>query len=229
MKGIIAAVVVIVVLGGAGVWYFAIRDTSQPTATLGAITPGGTAAPSNRSRTSPDGSWKLQNSDTVFVGYRVGEVLGGLQKTANGRTTTVSGTMTIAGGQVTTTEITADTTKLKSDESRRDGSITTKGLETSKFPQATFKLTKPIDLANATQGTEVNVTATGDLTLHGVTKPVQIPLQAKWTGDQIAVATVGDGLPIVFADYGMQPIDLAGFVKTEDHGTLELQLLFVPA
>ena len=29
------------------------------------------------------------------------------------------------------------------------------------------------------QGEEVSVTATGDLTLHGVTKSVQIPLKAR--------------------------------------------------
>jgi polyisoprenoid-binding protein YceI len=229
IKGVIAAVVVIVILGGVGVWYFAIRDTSQPTASLDAIAPGGTAGP-NSNRTSPAGAWKVQTAgDSVFVGYRVGEVLSGLQKTANGRSTAVTGTMTVAGNQVTAVTVTADTTKLTSDQPRRDGSISARGLETSKFPQATFTLTKPIELANVTQGSEVAVTATGDLTLHGVTKSVEVPLKAKWSGDQITVATVGDGLPIAFADYGIEPFDIAGLVKTEDHGTLEMQLLFVPA
>src|SRR4029077_7045426 len=115
--------------------------------------------------------------------------LGGLQKTANGRTATVNGTMTIAGDQVTATAITADTTKLKSDESRRDGAITNRGLETAKYPEASFKLTEPTDLGTAPPGTEVSVTATGELTLHGETKTVEVPLKAKWSGDQITVAT----------------------------------------
>ncbi|MEO5964381.1 MAG: YceI family protein [Candidatus Limnocylindrales bacterium] len=48
----------------------------------------------------------------------------------------------------------------------------------------------------------VAVTATGDLTLHGVTKAVDIALQAKFQG---GVMTVVGSLPIMFADYGIEP------------------------
>jgi polyisoprenoid-binding protein YceI len=154
---------------------------------------------------------------------------GAVEKTANGRSPVVEGSLTIAGGQVTAAEITADTTKLKSDEDRRDSAIANRGLETAKFPEATFKLTSPLALGSPAQGAETSLTAKGELTLHGQTKAVDVPLTAVWTGSEIKVATQGEGVPIAFADYGMSKIEIGGFVTTDDHGTLELQLLFVPA
>ena len=49
-------------------------------------------------------------------------------------------------------------------------------------------------------GQVVDATATGNLTLHGVTKEVQIPLQARIDG---GVITVVGSLPIQFADYNI--------------------------
>jgi polyisoprenoid-binding protein YceI len=67
--------------------------------------------------------------------------------------------------------------------------------------------------------------ATGDLTLHGQTKSVTIPLQTRWNG---ATIDVTGSLPITFADFGMQAISIPT-VHTDDKGTLEIKLTFVPA
>ena len=84
---------------------------------------------------------------------------------------------------------------------RRDGQLARQGIQTSQFPNATFKLTQPIELGPLPpDGQAVNVTAIGDFTLHGVTKPVQIALQAKRSGTTIAVT---GSLPVKFADYGV--------------------------
>ena len=72
-------------------------------------------------------------------------------------------------------------------------------------------------------GQEISVTAKGQLTLHGVTKDVEIPLKAKLSGDVIAVT---GALPIVFADYGIEAPNSFVVVSIEDHGTMELQLFF---
>jgi polyisoprenoid-binding protein YceI len=134
--------------------------------------------------------------------------------------------MTVSGAQVTAVEITADMTQLKSDKSPRDQQIKTRGIETSTFPTATFKLTQPITLPGPPEkGKEVDVTATGELTLHGVTKTVDIPLKASWTGDTIAVA---GGAKVAFSDYGIEPPTNA-IVSVDDNGEFELQLTFVPA
>ena len=68
----------------------------------------------------------------------------------------------------------------------------------------------------------MQVQATGDLTIHGVTKPVTFDLTAKETNGRIGV--VG-GTVITFADYDIEnPSN--GFAETGDTGTLELQLVF---
>lgn len=68
----------------------------------------------------------------------------------------------------------------------------------------------------------MNVTATGDLTLHGVTKSVQIPLRARLGTDRVAL--IGS-LDITFADYGIEKPNSFLVLSVDDHGTLELQLL----
>jgi polyisoprenoid-binding protein YceI len=116
---------------------------------------------------------------------------------------------------------------LESDEDRRDNAIRNRGLETEKFPEATFALTGPLELPSPpTAGQDVSVTATGDLTLHGVTKPVQVPVQARWNGGTIEVL---GNIDIAFADYDIDPPSVGGFVSVEDEGEIELQLTFVPA
>jgi hypothetical protein len=92
------------------------------------------------------------------------------------------------------------------------------------FPDATFTLTTPITFDEAPErGESVDVSATGDLTLHGVTKSVTIPLQARWNGATIQV--VGS-LDIAFAEYGITAPSFADFVSVQDHGTIELSLVF---
>jgi polyisoprenoid-binding protein YceI len=65
----------------------------------------------------------------------------------------------------------------------------------------------------------VEVTATGDLTLHGMTKSVQIALQARREGNTIAIA---GSLPIAFADFGIAKPRAMMVLSVEDMGTLEL-------
>ncbi len=62
----------------------------------------------------------------------------------------------------------------------------------------------------------------GDLTLHGQTKRVTIPLQARLTGQQVEL--VGS-LTFAFADFAMEPPSIGGFVSVEDEATLEVKLL----
>ncbi|HYO41591.1 MAG TPA: YceI family protein [Candidatus Limnocylindrales bacterium] len=158
-----------------------------------------------------------------FVGYRVKETLASIGATeAVGRTPDVTGTVTIEGTTITAAELTADLTGLKSDDDRRDGQLRRQALETGQFPTATFKLTAPVDLGSVpAEGATVDVTVTGDLTLHGVTRPVQIPLQARLAG---GVVTIAGSLPIAFADYSITPPSSMIVLSVEDKGVMELQL-----
>jgi len=195
-------------------------------------TAGATAAPGPGSGGGSGGTWTVDTSigsfadfSSSFVGYRVDETLAGNKaNTAVGRTPGVSGSLTLDGSTVTSVEITADLTQLKSDDSRRDGQLRRQAIETSTFPTATFTLTQPIDLGSVpADGSTYDVQATGDLTLHGVTRSVTIPLHAEVGGD---VVTVTGSIDIAFADYAVVPPTSFVVLSIEDHGIMELQLHF---
>ena len=135
--------------------------------------------------------------------------------------------MTLQGTEVSAATITADLTALESNDNRRDGQLSHQGIETSSFPTATFTLTSPIDLGSIpADGTQVKVTAKGQLTLHGVTKDVEIPMTAQISGDVIEVA---GSLPIAFPDYGIQAPTSFAVLSVDDHGTMEFQVFFTHA
>ena len=113
-------------------------------------------------------------------------------------------------------------TTVTSDETRRDAQFNDRIMQTATYPTATFELTEPIDLGQIPdQGTEVTYSATGDLTLHGVTKSVTFDLTGLWSGSTIQIA---GSIAITFEDYNIADPSFAGIVSTEDHGTLEFAL-----
>jgi polyisoprenoid-binding protein YceI len=117
--------------------------------------------------------------------------------------------------------IEADMTAITTNESRRDDNVQD-ALETGEYPTATFTLTTPIELdESALTGESVVVDAVGELTIHGVTQTVTIPLEAQLVDDTIVV--VGS-LDIVFADFGVEVPSAPIVVSVDDHGPLELQL-----
>ena len=177
-----------------------------------------------------DGTWNVDPSvgtfadfSSSFVGYRVDEELANVgAATAVGRTPDVSGSLTLDGSTITTVDITADLSTLQSDESRRDGQLKRQALETDTYPTATFSLTQPIDLGSApADGQVIQATATGDLTIHGVTKSVELPVEALLSGD---VVTVTGSIDILFADYGISRPTSFAVLSIADHGTMEFQL-----
>jgi polyisoprenoid-binding protein YceI len=223
----------LLVLAGVAVWYLVFRDTAPPPVNIEKAsesveqsdTTTGTAG-------SLSGTWTVDTTigsfddfSSAFVGYRVNEELAGVgAKTAFGRTPDVSGILVVDGTTVTKVDIEADLSTLQSDESFRDGSIRNQALETDTFPTATFTLTEPIELDSIPMADEtVKIDAKGELTLHGVTRNVTIPLEAKRVGDSIAVT---GSLDIAFADYSITKPVAARVLSIEDRGIMELQLFF---
>jgi len=170
------------------------------------------------------GEFSFEDSTGTFAGFRVDEELSGVGSvTAVGRTPEVTGTLEIDGTTVRAATITADMTALTTDDSRRDGRARD-ALETDQFPEATFVLTSPIELgAEATSGQPVAVEAAGDLTIHGVTKPVTFPLEAQLVDGTIVVTGT---LDVVFSDYGVELPTAPIVLSIEDNGQIELQLFF---
>src|SRR5438132_14358108 len=229
-RTLIASIVAgVVVLGaaGLGILYLVVFAGSSPQK-LTLSSPG----PSTSASTSADasagaGTWTVGSGSQA--GYRVREKLASLSAPSDavGRTTAVTGTLTLtqaaSGYSVTAADITVDVTKLSSDQSRRDQRIHSQGLESDRYPTATFTLTSPIALtADATSGQTVHVSATGDLTIHGVTKSVTIPIDARLTGSTIEL--VGS-ISFPFSQFGMTPPSIGGFVSVQNTATMEFQLL----
>jgi polyisoprenoid-binding protein YceI len=213
--------------GGLAYWYFMMRDKASPTASLSALSSETTAPAAPEERV--DGAWKVQAGPNVFVGYRVGETLlpARTRRMVTGRTPVVEGTLAISGSTVTAAKVTADVTKLASDEGLRDKILESQALETAKYNTAVFTLTQPLTLPAApAKGTEVKLTAKGTLEVHGVARPFELPLTAKWDGTSITMATVGDGAAFTMADFGFA-LPKVPISEDDDHGTIEAQLRFV--
>jgi polyisoprenoid-binding protein YceI len=242
----ILAVVVLAVAAG-GLWYLFLRPAGPAPVSLSSAAPtlappseasGGAGAASTEAPagTAAPGGGGIAGTWTVdpsvgsfsdfsgsFVGYRVRETLANIGATeAVGRTPDVTGTITVEGTTIAAAEFTADLSTLESDDNRRDGQLRQQALETSQLPTATFTLTAPVELGSEpADGATVDVTATGDLTLHGVTKSVEVTLQARVSG---GVVTIAGSLPIVFADFGIQKPESMMVLSVEDNGVMELQL-----
>ncbi len=231
--GLALLLVLGVVGGGLGVWYLLIGPASPVS-----VNAGPPAVPSNAAVAAPaslDGSWKIVDNigsigdaTATFAGYRVKEQLAGVGgHTAVGRSPNVTGSMNLKGSVVSDVQISVDMTTIKSDDKFRDDELKVKGIQTDTFPTATFKLTAPVNLGSLpSEGQTVSVDAKGDLTLHGVTKAITLSLQARRVGGIIAVT---GSTPINFPDWSIQkPVSFA-VVSVDDHGTMEVHLLFTHA
>lgn len=211
--------------------------SSEPSADAGAgaptLAPAASSSPGPSTAPTSDGSvagdWMVGAGSVA--GYRVREQLANLpaESDAVGRTEDVSGSITVAadGGaaKLTAGALTVDTTTIQSDESRRDNRLRNEGLQTAQYPTATFKVTQPVDVpAAALAGTASDVTLTGDLTLHGVTKSVQIPAKVQLADGKIQVA---GSTTFPLSDFGITPPNVGGFILSiSDEGTLEFLVSF---
>jgi polyisoprenoid-binding protein YceI len=205
--------------------------SSEPSMPTGSGAPAARADSRSGSGSGGDiaGTWTIAAGS--LAGYRVREQLAQLpaESDAVGRTDKVNGSMTLttSDGKTTLTAgtITVDTTSITSDESRRDNRLRTEGLQTDRYPTATFTITQPVEIpAAALTGTASYVTLVGDLELHGVRKSVSIPAQAQLANGTISVA---GSLDFPLSDFGITAPSIGGFiVSIEDNGTLEFLVNF---
>jgi hypothetical protein len=190
---------------------------------LSAIVSDSSTAPS--STPTPDvgitGTWLATSESTV--GYRVKEVLGGVDTEGVGRTNQVNGSLTIQDTTLLSTVFEIDVASIKSDSSKRDSQFSGNIMDTATYPTATFRLLTPIELGSI-PADDQNITATaqGELTMHGVTQQVSFEVTAKIANGIIGVL---GSIDITFADYGIANPSNA-FVTTGDTGLLEFVLAF---
>jgi polyisoprenoid-binding protein YceI len=241
-KVLIGVVGAVALAGAGGAWWF-LWDDAPAEVSLDAAVDSVAGADSGEEASSAtgtsdgiEGSWTVdtetgefdhESATGTFAGFRIAEELASIgSTTAVGRTGDVTGSITIEGTTLTAASFEVDITTITTNESRRDDRVQD-ALETAVLPTGTFTLTEPVSLGEgAASGEPVAATAVGDLTIHGVTRQVEIPLEAQLV-DATVVAT--GSLDITFSDFDVDVPDSQVVVSVEDHGVLEMQLLLTRA
>ena len=214
---VVAAALVLVLAGAFAVFILRGSDAPPPPTLSAEETATPTATPAAGAT-----SWQVAAGEETFVGYRVREEFASIGVAdAVGRTGEVTGTAEIDGDQLTAAALETDMTTLRSDESRRDDALRSRGIETDRFPTSEFELTEPVDLTRRSQRVR------GELTLHGETQPIAVRVGAQRLGGD-TIELVGQA-PIAFADFQIEPPSVAGVVTVEDEGTLEFKIRLRPA
>ena len=203
--------------------YFVLFPTSSPKPL--ALAPSSSAAPI-ATGAQFSGRWTVAGGSVA--GYRVREQLGFLPALSDavGRTSAISGaaTFTEAGRVVTVTAaaFTIDVSKLKSDRSMRDQRIHTLGLQSDRYPRATFSLSTRLKLpASALSGRVVHVSVVGDVTIHGTTRQETVPLALRLSN--AGIEAVGS-LTFPWSEFNMTAPSIGGFVTVTNKATMEFDL-----
>lgn len=244
MPVVVTAVVGLAAVGG-GLWWF-LRDDAPPPVSLDAAvgevsdrsttsTVDGAADPDASGAPAADGiegTWAVEGDGEVgfeddesgsFAGVRIEEELSTIgSTTAVARTPDVTGSITIEGTTLTEASFEVDLTTITTNDRRRDDKVQS-ALETGEFPTATFTLTEPVELGDgAVDGGPITVEAPGELTVHGVTHPVTVPLEAQVVEGTVVV--VGS-VEIAFSEWDVEVPSSPIVLSVADVGTLEVQLL----
>ena len=153
--------------------------------------------------------------------------------TRSSQTSSVSGGLTVSGDtsgyQATGISVSADLTSLHSIDSvagrnvtQRDG-IVSRQLDVQQFPDAKFAATSA-SVAAATSS-QVDVSVTGSLTIHGVTRPVTVTAKAQFVGGKIEIA---GSVSINMTDYGVSPPQVP-FTTVDPAATIEFDIFLARA
>ena len=103
--------------------------------------------------------------------------------------------------------------------------IVSQSLAVQQFPQATFKADPFTIPAGLESGQAVTMTVPGQLTVHGVTRPVTATLQAQLSGSTVQV--VGT-IATAMTDFGISPPQV-GITVVQPQVTIEFKLNLTPA
>ncbi len=228
----VVAAVAAVLIGGFVAAYVLFFTDDSPDRLALTEQPGGPAT-SAAGATPAELTGRWVAAEGSEAGYRVREKLANLpaQSDAVGRTTAVTGGMTVAasGGGLVGRDLRmeVDLTQLRSDETRRDNRVRTQGLESNRFPRATFVSTGDISVpASAAAGQPFETSVQGDLTLHGVTRRVTIPVRGQMVGGG---AEVVGSLQFPMSMFDIDPPNIGGFVTVEPNATLEFKIVLKKA
>jgi polyisoprenoid-binding protein YceI len=163
--------------------------------------------------------------------YRVNEQLAGMElpNDAVGVTKAVTGALVLEDdGRIVRAEskFVVDLTTLASDQSRRDNFIRRNTLETAQYPNAEFVPHEIRGLQGGLPGAEAaTLEVVGDLTVHGVTKPVTWRVTARAAD---GAYTGSASTSFTFEDFGMTKPRLARVLSVKDTIRLEYDFRLLP-
>jgi polyisoprenoid-binding protein YceI len=203
---------------------------AAPAATDPAPADAPTAVPTTASVSASTQLYKIDPAQSE-VRYQVNETLFQENRlnTAIGRTKGIAGELRVNFAQPAQSQIgdiVIDISQFTSDESRRDNFIRRTGLESARYPQATFKTTSISGLPDTVAvGDEVSFTITGDLTVKQTTKPVTWNVKLTVGDNQL---TGSASTQLLMSDFGVGPLQLP-ILATEDQVKLFLDFVAVPA
>ncbi|HTX29607.1 MAG TPA: YceI family protein [Streptosporangiaceae bacterium] len=205
-----AAVIVLVVLA-AGL-FVRLQPTAPPLALP--------AAPAGSPIGPLDGTWAVGAGSVA--GFRLRETVLGFSNDVAGRTTAVTGTMVVAGDRVTSAMFRVDLTAVTVGGKAQPQFA--RSLGTRDHPTATFTLAKPVALGPAFgSGKAVTVTATGYLTMNGVSRPVTFAISGRRDGSAIQAA---GSIPVTFAEWRIAgPAGYGLLGSLASHGAAEFLLV----
>jgi polyisoprenoid-binding protein YceI len=215
LGAILLGVAVLTGLGGAYVYFFSgLRTAPRPLA-LSTATPAAGSSPAAAPATAAGlvGSWTVAQGSQAE--YRVKEQFAGTSSAheAVARTSSVSGGLTVQQGstglQASAITFSAQLSSLQSVDqvagynvSQRDR-IVSQSLSVFQYPDATFQSSQVIDLpASIVSGATESMTVPGQLTVHGVTKPVQVSVQLRLDGGR---ADAAGSTSFKMTDFGVEP------------------------
>ena len=169
-------------------------------------------------------SWTIDAGSSV--GYRVAEVLFGVDTEGVGRTDAVSGGITIVGQTMTEASFEVEVATITSDDGRRDNQFRGRIMDAATFPTATFVLTEPVALGvDAVDEATVEVDINGSLTLRGVSREVTASVKARVASGRIGIL---GSIPVVFTDFDIVDPSIPG-ITVEPEGLVEFVLVLSPA
>jgi polyisoprenoid-binding protein YceI len=117
-------------------------------------------------------------------------------------------------------ELTINISAFQSDSDRRDNAIRDQWLESATYPIATFVPTQIDGLPETyTEGEELTLTITGDLTVREVTQPVTFEVTGKIENEEMTGTATTN---IKMTDFGFDPPDILNILKAED----DVKLIF---
>lgn len=212
-RWILAVVAALLVLGVAGV---VVAVDLQPTLAPLALPTTAAALPVGQL----GGTWDVAAGS--LAGFRLRESVLWASNDVVGRTSKVAGSVTISGDVVVAASFSVDLVAITV-QGKTQPQLET-SLDTRLHPDATFRLTQPVKLSPAAaRGAVITARASGQLSMHGISRPVSFLLSARRDG---AALQATGSIPVALGDWGIEGPAGFGFLGSlSDHGVAEFLLV----